>query len=129
MRNSRNGAFWVMEHGNSVDFSVYGTTPINDAAWHFLTYVRHSNTGFRELWVDGVLQTNESHSTDNIDTTARMVISGRYTNPASAWTQGVIDEVRLSGIARNSDWISTSYNNQSNPEAYTSFGVEEKAPN
>lgn len=37
-------------------------------------------------------------------------------------TQGYLDEVRISDSARDSCWIETSYNNQSNPSAFYSIG-------
>jgi hypothetical protein len=39
--------------------------------------------------------------------------------------QGIIDEVRISNTARSSEWISTSYSNQQNPDAFYSVGIEE----
>ncbi len=122
------GVLWVMEHGNTLDFSVAGTTKINNSTWHYLTYVRNSNTGYREIWVDGARQANAIYGVDNIDTTDKMVISGRYTTPTTTWAQGKIDEIRLSGTARSADWIKTSYNNQQYPENYTVLGTEENVP-
>ncbi|VAW30003.1 hypothetical protein MNBD_BACTEROID07-325 [hydrothermal vent metagenome] len=122
------GVLWVMEHGNTLDFSVFGTSKINNSTWHYLTYVRHSNTGYREIWVDGARQANAIYGVDNIDTTDQMVISGRYTTPTTTWAQGEIDEVRLSGTARSADWIKTSFNNQKYPETYTVLGTEENVP-
>jgi hypothetical protein len=37
---------------------------------------------------------------------------------------GAIDEVRISNITRNAGWISTEYNNQSNPASFYSVGSE-----
>ncbi|KYK25128.1 hypothetical protein AYK24_05335 [Thermoplasmatales archaeon SG8-52-4] len=39
--------------------------------------------------------------------------------------EGILDEVRVSDIARSSGWILTEYNNQNNPSSFLSFGVEE----
>jgi hypothetical protein len=41
---------------------------------------------------------------------------------------GIIDEVRVSNIARSSDWISTEYNNQNDISSFLSFGIEESIP-
>ena len=41
---------------------------------------------------------------------------------------GVIDEARVSNIARSADWISTEYNNQNNPGTFYSVGDEEIRP-
>jgi MSHA biogenesis protein MshQ len=38
---------------------------------------------------------------------------------------GVLDEVRLSNVARSADWIATGYANQSQPSAFYSVGVEQ----
>lgn len=39
-----------------------------------------------------------------------------------------LDEVRLSTIARNSSWITTSYNNQKDPAGFCSIGDQEHTP-
>ena len=41
---------------------------------------------------------------------------------------GILDEFRLSNIARSSDWVLTSYNNQNNPSSFLSLGPEETGP-
>jgi MSHA biogenesis protein MshQ len=38
---------------------------------------------------------------------------------------GLMDEVRVSGVARSGAWISTEYSNQNNPGAFYSVGTEE----
>ena len=37
---------------------------------------------------------------------------------------GIIDEVRISNIARSPEWISTSYANQNNPSTFLLIGEE-----
>ncbi len=41
---------------------------------------------------------------------------------------GIIDEVRLSNIARSSAWISTEYNNQNDSSTFYGIGAEEQYP-
>ncbi len=48
--------------------------------------------------------------------------SGLYVT-LGGWT-GTIDEVRISAIARSSDWIKTEYNNQSSPGTFYAVGSE-----
>lgn len=38
---------------------------------------------------------------------------------------GIIDEVRFSKIARDANWITTSFNNQNNPSTFYQLGIEE----
>jgi hypothetical protein len=41
---------------------------------------------------------------------------------------GVIDEVRLSNITRNADWITTCFDNQLNPNSFYTTGSEQRSP-
>ncbi len=43
------------------------------------------------------------------------------------YLNGAIDEVRVSNIARSSDWISAEYKNQSNPSAFYAIGSEQSS--
>lgn len=41
---------------------------------------------------------------------------------------GLLDEIRISGIARSPEWIATEYTNQNDPSSFMNFGPEEPAP-
>ena len=41
---------------------------------------------------------------------------------------GILEEIRLSNIDYDAEWISTSYNNQNDPSSFYYFGPEESAP-
>lgn len=41
---------------------------------------------------------------------------------------GLLDEVRISSVARSAGWMATEYNNQSNPAGFASFGSEWSTP-
>ena len=41
---------------------------------------------------------------------------------------GSIDEIQISKVVRNADWILSSYLNQQNPFSFMSFGFEESFP-
>ena len=43
----------------------------------------------------------------------------------AAHFDGMLDEIRLSKIGRNSSWLTTEYNNQVDPSTFYSVGVEE----
>jgi hypothetical protein len=45
-------------------------------------------------------------------------------NAGVPWFDGILDEVRISNIARDACWIETEHNNQSSPETFFSVGVE-----
>jgi hypothetical protein len=47
---------------------------------------------------------------------------GTADNGTQAYT-GLMDEMRVSSIARSADWIKTEYNNQSSPATFVSQGA------
>ena len=53
---------------------------------------------------------------------------GARSGPADYYI-GLLDEVRLSNIARSSNWITTEYNNQYEPSTFYSVGNEEENSN
>jgi len=47
---------------------------------------------------------------------------------ASDYFDGIIDEVRISNVARSATWIATEYNNQNDTSSFYSLGGEENIP-
>jgi hypothetical protein len=45
------------------------------------------------------------------------------------YLNGAIDEVRVSNIARSSDWISTEFANQSQPSTFYTIGAAQPTSN
>lgn len=43
--------------------------------------------------------------------------------------EGLIDEVRVSSVARSADWVATLYNNQNSPSTFYTVGVEHESNN
>ena len=41
------------------------------------------------------------------------------------FVDGIIDEIRVSNVARNANWIKTCYNNQNSPSNFITVGDEE----
>ena len=46
-------------------------------------------------------------------------------HPSYGWTPGILDEVRISDIARGADWLATTFNFTDDPNAYLSFGAQQ----
>ncbi|KPJ58208.1 MAG: hypothetical protein AMJ46_14510, partial [Latescibacteria bacterium DG_63] len=97
----------------------YGTSDIVDQQYHFVVAVRES--GRIKLYVDGVKET------DVVDLDAGETISiaappeGPFIGDWPGDTEqvhGILDEVRISNIARSADWIATEHNNQSDPSGF-----------
>ncbi|KYK21453.1 hypothetical protein AYK21_04730 [Thermoplasmatales archaeon SG8-52-2] len=79
------------------------------------------------MFVNGVEQSNVSTFTGSPFTSSADLEIGRYTE--QNYFQGIVDEIRISKISRDSDWIITEYNNQNDPSSFLTFGAEEGGEN
>ena len=106
-----------------------GNTAVNDGRWHHVQVVR--NTGETVLiYVDGSLDSTTSYPDSGLisDSGGGASIGGG----GSFAFNGVIDEARISKVARSSDWIATEHNNESSPATFyslTAENVESVVPN
>ncbi len=62
-------------------------------------------------------KTVANHSGSNVQK-----IGGGTTGSEEYW-DGSIDEIRISNVARSTDWIKTEYNNQNSPSSFVSVGT------
>ena len=95
-----NGSAWI------------GPNPtVNDNNWHFIAVSVNGST--ETFYKDGAITAALTGGAPNSNTGAGSL----------GWQfNGLIDEIRVSNIARSSDWIATEYNNQSNPSAFFAMG-------
>lgn len=90
---------------------------------------------------DGTTQTLYANSTASTLTTVSQLVSGNInTNnynlaigenlqQTGRYWDGIIDEVRISNIARSLEWIEAEFLNQASPNTFMSFGPEEQIGN
>ena len=107
------------------------TTSYPYGVWYQVVMVYEADTALR-LYVNGVLDgeifpTRLYGSISNTLPTvigASIVHQGDELGADNQFFDGIIDEVRLSNIDRDADWIQTSFTNQNNPGAFYGIGVE-----
>jgi hypothetical protein len=118
------GSIRAVIYDNDINTAkYYGTSNVVDRQFHFLVLVREN--GRIKLYVDGVLENDEiddhAFETINVDT-----LEGPYIGDfpsASENADGIVDEVRVSNIARSSDWIAAQYLSMN--DDFITFGNEE----
>ncbi|UCE72829.1 MAG: DUF2341 domain-containing protein, partial [Methanomassiliicoccales archaeon] len=76
---------------------------------------------YLKIYVDGQLEDTEDVGSTTIYTTT----DGINIGSRGVYWDGKIDEVRISNVARSSDWINTSYNNQNDISSFLYAGSEE----
>ncbi|MCK5062091.1 DUF2341 domain-containing protein, partial [Candidatus Parcubacteria bacterium] len=95
-----------------------------DNQWHFV--VGTYDGSLLQIYGDGNAHTAPTSHVGDIDSTADNLLIGHDGASAHELAKGLIDEVRISNIARTAGWIETEYNNQSDIGSFmTIFGVEE----
>lgn len=106
---------WIRGNGrlrfatNGDDLTSSGS--ISSGSQTYITFTKN-NSG-RAIYIDGSLN-NSDNNTTNFNTNNNPLHISTNGYPIN----GMVDEVRISNIARSSEWITTEYNNQNNPSAF-----------
>ena len=116
--------FKFSDNGNTTH-DAEGGTALSTDAWYYIAVV-YDLADFR-LYLSGVLDVSDDNPEDHTiplwDGTAEFHI-GRRSDRADEM-DGLIDEVRISNIARTDEWIETEYNNQNIPSNFYIIESEE----
>lgn len=98
----------------------YGSTVVSDGNWHDVAVTLNGTTlqFYLDGSVDGASQTGAAPNS---------YLGSRYLGNISnrGYVNGIIDEVRISNIARSAGWRKTSYNNQNAPSTFIAVSSEE----
>ena len=108
---------------NQGELNFYSSGFDMRGAWHYLGFTRDLNTNKTKMYIDGIFHTSASAGT-NINIIWPLKIGDDFrngTNPAIPF-HGIIDELRISNIARSQEWIKTQYNNQNDPNKFYNIG-------
>jgi YD repeat-containing protein len=126
-----NDGFILYYQGGLLQFSksIYSTAAKQSfstiGSWSYVAGTYDSSDGVLRLYI-------------NANTPATMTTSGNISTNGSNFQiglapaynyrfNGVIDEVRISSVARSTDWILTEYRNQSSPSTFYTVGSESQS--
>ncbi|MFX1438919.1 MAG: LamG-like jellyroll fold domain-containing protein [Promethearchaeota archaeon] len=111
-------------------FGVDASSPVLDTGWRHVVYVfdQDSDT-ISTIYVDGMDDKSSTWGTigsvGSLQNSANFRLNGE-TNPSTDdMFDGMLDEVRISNVARSSEWILTEFNNQNDPSSFYSIGAAE----
>ncbi len=96
-----------LEFGSNDEFNANGTTQLKVQTWYFVTLV-HQAQGTWQIFLNGNLENHGEHSV----TPKRTIFVGRiyFSKPQHpTYLHGIIDEVRISSVARSGDWINAQH--------------------
>jgi hypothetical protein len=120
------GAFLQVASDNHLQLYVNGIMvgqSITLNQWHYVVGTYDGTTA--RLYIDGgsPVSVSAAHPTWGSQT---MYIGDRYDHTRQF--VGLIDEVRVSNIARSSSWTATEYADQNNPSTFYTIGTQQNFP-
>jgi len=92
--------------------------------WQYI--VGQRNGDMLEIYLDGtkITVSTETGTHGEMNSIYSLLQIGKRTySGAEDFFSGIIDEVRISSIARSADWIKASYNNQNSPSTFVIEGT------
>jgi hypothetical protein len=108
------------------------TVNIADNVWHHVVFVYSPSDQRIYACVDGTAWQATQTATGSITTLNQRVIASEqrwvadnYGTADQRYLGAIIDEVRVSNVARSASWIVSEYNNQNSPSTFYSLGAEQ----
>ena len=118
----------VVDFGDgSTWHTLENTTALTNSAMNFYATTMDTTTDLQALFKNGdIASSNPSQTGDPsaYGSTYNLGL-GIYGDSSGGRFSGIIDEVRLSNIARSRDWLKTEYNNQNAPDTFITPGAQE----
>jgi len=118
------GAFLQVSTNREVQFYINSfkvSKPITLNQWHYVVGTYDGRTA--RLWVDGGSPASGSVSVPTWPS-QNLYVGDRSDHLRKF--NGLIDEVRVSNVARSSNWVNTEFNNQKDPSTFYTIGTEER---
>jgi hypothetical protein len=122
-----NTILFVLYDGSQA-YLFHSNQIIVDTNWHYITAVWDGTHQY--IFIDGVLDNSINIGDVTIADDSKPLEFGHHYGYMSGKNpfDGSIDEVQISKVDRDADWIFTSYMNQQNPFNFMNFGPEEPHP-
>ncbi len=102
-----------------------GSHTLSASTWYYLTLVGSNASGLIG-YLNGASDGTAASASGILGATVSMRIGSDSVNASREWN-GVIDEPRISSVARSADWITVEYNNQKVSSTFITLGSESSA--
>lgn len=120
------GIGWYLKTLNGNPCGVtYGSSSLASGNWRHIVVTGKAGDPGAGLFVDGQRVPVENPCLPHalLGTAAgRLAVGSTNLAHGGHFLQGVLDELRISSVARPAGWIATEYNNQSNPASFYTVG-------
>ena len=95
-------------------------------SWTHISVVYDGTLGVSErffVYINGAPISAQYAAGTILSTSGNLNIGRRIST--SRWLYGIIDELRISSVARSDNWFTTQFNNQNDPSNFYSIGLEQ----
>ncbi|MFC2135272.1 DUF2341 domain-containing protein [Bacteroidota bacterium] len=116
--------YWFSLDGKVEDGWKVGNLDINPGSWYYVAVTYDGSNVYG--YVNGSYDF-DAPETGTIDSLTHDFMIGDYIDPPVDPLNGILDEVRVASVARDSSWIGTEYRNQFSPSTFMSIGSETAA--
>lgn len=117
-------AAYINASGANLDYDGTGLATLSTNTWYYVVFTYTPSTGLIG-YVNAVQDGSSGADGNNIGSNGASAQIGNDSAFSNRNWNGVLDEVRVSSVARSANWITTDYNNQSAPNSFESFGSEQ----
>ncbi|MCK5112975.1 MAG: DUF2341 domain-containing protein, partial [Thermoplasmatales archaeon] len=104
------------------------SSPITTDIWYYLGGTFDTDTNNIEFFKDDVKDSCTEWTESQSNNNGYDLDIGGFQGYSECTVDGMIDEFRISDIVRTDNWITTTYNTESSPSTFMSFGPEETGP-
>lgn len=105
----------------SLDRAATGGTALFPNTWYYVQGVYDASTGTFYSYLNGAKDRSMTGAVGAGTNGGAIIMGSDY--GANYWFNGIIDECRISTVAKSADWIKEEYYNQSNQLTYTTCGT------
>lgn len=112
--NSSYAAYYFNNITFNDDGTAFDGSALNDGTNYYLTFT-NSTTDGRAIYIDGAVDATNGGAFNFSNNGDPLTLSS-----SGFQFDGLMDEVRISNVARSADWIATEYNNQNTPGSFIS---------
>lgn len=118
------GNYWTLAgYGTGNDWtSIAAATTGN---WQFNTIVHNGST---VRWYVNGAEIGSGFAHTYATTDSKVILGYSIYAGTSYYLNGILDEVRISNLARSLNWIRTEYTNQNSPTTFLTTGTPESGP-
>jgi len=104
-------------------FDIRSNDSFPKNGWHHLALVYDKENGRKNIYFDGILNTT-TNASGNITTNTDPFYMGfsKLTGDVSYYYNGMLDEMRLSNVARSSNWLWACFMNQISNSSFNCYG-------